>query len=202
LSQLLRQVSGVLLAKARLLLQPGKLLEQQGALKFGHSDVGPAPCVRKPGGSLSSTSVGMEREATVYQLAAVAKDRSAFAAAKILRNLEAETAGVSPSPHLLAPPLSQVGLAGIFNDRYLVLFGNGEDAVQVGRVTTEVNRNDTPRPIRDGIFYLFCVDLKGCGIRVHENRQGVLQKDHVNGSHKSVGWHDHLIPRSNPECIE
>src|SRR2546428_10270022 len=47
LAKLLGQIRGVLLASAGLLLDAGELLEQQGGLKLGHSQVASVPDIGK-----------------------------------------------------------------------------------------------------------------------------------------------------------
>ena len=66
------------------------------------------------------------------QFVAVGEDRAAFAGIEVLRRLEAEAAEVAERADLAAAPLGQMGLAGVFDDRELVLGGDGEDRVQVG----------------------------------------------------------------------
>ena len=66
-------------------------------------------------------------------------------------------------PHFL---LGQPGLAGVFDDEEVMLFGDGHDFVHIGGDAEDVDGEDGLGVLGDLGFHLVGIDLEGFGVGV------------------------------------
>ena len=130
LAQEARQIAGVS-SRFLLALPAGSSERSTGALEFGHAEIG-GP--RRSIGEVKA--IDFPRPAIVVegvkffgQAVVAGQHGPAFAGGQILGHLEAEAAGRAPRSDAAAPPLGQMGLAGVLDHRQVVFLGHGENAV-------------------------------------------------------------------------
>ena len=133
----------------------------------------------------------------------VARDQAAaFARIQVFGGLEAETTHLAEGAQFLVPPFAEVRLAGILDDREFVLARNGQDRIEIGSRPADVYRQDGSRAGRDGRLDLPRIHLKGLRIRVHKDRQRVLQQNGIDGRHERVDRHDHFVAGSDVQDVQ
>src|SRR5215204_750708 len=86
------EICRILLARARLFLEPRHLRQEQRGLKFGHPQVRAGVLIRKVCASIAaSAAVVMEAITGLEQRLIVGQDRATLAGVQVLTRLKAET---------------------------------------------------------------------------------------------------------------
>ena len=130
------------------------------------------------------------------------QDRPTLARVQILGRLEAEAAHVSQSADPPVAPCAGVSLAGVFENRQLVLFSDRENYVHVHWVSTQMHWHDAARPRGELRLDLMGIDLGGFPIGVHKHRQSVLHQNDVERGDKSIRGKNDLIAGADSQRVE
>ena len=139
----------------------------------------------------------MKAHAGVHETVIVGGDATALTAREVLGLLEAEGGAQAEITHLLPLPRRQRCLAGILDNRQVMLFPDREDGVHIERRPTDMHGQKYLGAGGDGRLHLTWIDLKTFGIDIHDNRQGMVHDHHVVGRYKGVDRQYHLIARAN-----
>src|SRR5438128_8859802 len=86
----------------------------------------------------------MEAPANLRKLIVIREYRAALARVQILARLKTKTAGRPPRTNFSPPPFGQMRLAGIFDDRNLMLLCHFKNLVQIHARTAQVDWDDRP----------------------------------------------------------
>ncbi len=147
----------------------------------------------------SSTSSPKQRTSTPFfsRSSSSVDEQPAFAAAEVLRVVQAEGADVADGPDLAALVLRAVGLAGILDHEELVLLRDGQDRVHVGGQPLDVHGDDGLRARGDGRLELRGIHAVRPRVDVDEDRDGVLVQGAGGGGEEGERGGDDLVPRSD-----
>ena len=148
----------------------------------------------------------------------ICDDNPALAGGDLLVGVEGEYAEIANGPGRAALVFGSESLAGVFDDRQLILPGNPQDRVKIGGLTEDVDGQDgferairlspcagqpaagffaSGHQVMRGSFDQFRINVAGARVNIHKDRDGVLEQEHVAGSHKGEGRGDDGIPSAN-----
>ena len=107
---------------------------------------------------------------------------------------------MSPSvPTFLPLYIGAVRLAGILDHEQVVLPGDRQDRVQVGRQPLDVHGDDRLGALGDRRLQLGRVHVVGARVDVHEHRDGVLVQRAGGRGQEGEGGGDHLVARPDAD---
>ena len=126
-------------------------------------------------------------------LLGVGEDGASLAGRHQLERLEAERRGDTKIAHGDASPRRSVGVGCVLNDRQPMLLGDGAQRIDIRRMSSEVDRDDSPCTWGNGLFDGLRRKIKGARIDIGENRDSVARQYRRCGGDKSDGWNDHFV---------
>ena len=119
-------------------------------------------------------------------------------ASQVLGGVEAEGAGVSPRAGPFPPVPCSMGLSAIFHHKKVMLFCEGQDRVQIRRLTVKVHRDNGLCSGGELLLQKIRVHGVGKGMDVHENRLGAGHFDGGDRCDSRVGHSNHFV--SGPDA--
>jgi hypothetical protein len=131
----------------------------------------------------------------VRQPVVVGGDEAALGGRHVLGGVHAES-GVAEAAGLAAPVQRAVGLAGVLDHRQSVAVGDGLDGVHVRHDAEQADRDDGPRPGRDGGLDAAGIHQVRVGLDVHEDRRGAREEDRGHRGVEGVRDGDDLVARA------
>ncbi len=116
----------------------------------------------------------LDGDAFPHQFFVISDNCSALSAGQALKLLKAETAQRSHRAQFLATPLSHMGLAGILQDRNIILFGERHNLIHIAGAPADVYRKQRFRVRINLLFNQIRIHHKGIRIGININRQRIV----------------------------
>ena len=124
----------------------------------------------------------------------VGGDQAAIAgSAEIFGRKETEAAKIAEGSGEAAVVARADGLRGVFHDKKIFGFGDGEDGSEIGGKPEEMDGHDGFGVCGDGGFDIFGIEIEGDGIDVDEDGLGAELEDGAGGGNEAEGSGDDLV---------
>jgi len=182
----------------------GKALElrvQHGRLEFTQPVIEPdQPMVKFVGDAgPSGIDIGLH---PLEILEIIGDDGATFAGRNQLAGLKTEGAEISHRARALVTPHAAMGVGTVFNDFYVVLGGDGQEHIEIGKPHTQVNRKESAGARRDRLLDQPGVQAIGLRVHVNEYGDGICEQHRPHRSFPGVGRDNHFIARLDIDGLQ
>ena len=128
------------------------------------------------------------------QIVAIGRQQSAVShAAEIFGGIETEAADVAQRAGVAAGVFGADRLAGIFDDRQIVLGGDAADFVHRGALAEQMHRQDGFGALPDERFDFVGIEIERARLDIDEDRLGAQARDGAGGGEERVAGADDFV---------